>query len=83
MRGDERPARQLGVLSSHTLCTAFLTSIYVHPATLPTIGEAVECLSDTCENLSNVFLKIVDLSAELASPDSIRVDNIKEVRIPP
>ena len=55
----------------------------MHPATLPTIGEAVECLSDTCENLSNVFLKIVDLSAELASPDSIRVDNIKEVRMPP
>lgn len=49
-------------------------------ATVPTIGDAMEALDDLCENLTNALKRIADLSAELASREHIRVDNIQEVR---
>lgn len=49
-------------------------------ATVPTIGDAIEALDDLCENLTNALKRIADLSAELASREHIRVDNIQEVR---
>ena len=52
-------------------------------ATVPTIGDAIEALDDLCEDLKNALKRIADLSAELASKDHIRVDNIHEVRAPP
>ncbi|KAL1938972.1 hypothetical protein VTO73DRAFT_11125 [Trametes versicolor] len=48
-------------------------------ATVPTIGDAIEALDDLCENLTNALKRIADLSAELASREHIRVDNIQEV----
>lgn len=49
-------------------------------ATVPTIGDAIEALDGLCENLTNALKRIADLSAELASREHIRVDNIQEVR---
>ena len=49
-------------------------------ATVPTIGDAIEALDGFCRDLGQVLLRIVDLGAELASKDHIRVDNIQEVR---
>ncbi|KAI0324921.1 hypothetical protein GY45DRAFT_1331027 [Cubamyces sp. BRFM 1775] len=48
-------------------------------ATVPTIGDAIEALDDLCEGLKNALKRIADLSAELASKDHIRVDNIQEI----
>ncbi|KAI0944532.1 hypothetical protein AcW1_002214 [Taiwanofungus camphoratus] len=48
-------------------------------ATVPTVGDAIEALSNLCDDLANSLKKIVDLSAELMSKDSIRVDNIHEI----
>ncbi|KAI0351635.1 hypothetical protein OH77DRAFT_1429461 [Trametes cingulata] len=48
-------------------------------ATVPTIGDAIEALDDLCEDLTNALKRIADLSAELASRDHIRVDNIQEI----
>jgi nuclear pore complex protein Nup205 len=48
---------------------------------MPTVGDAVEALNDLCVDLTDTLKQIVDLSAELASRDHIRVDNIQEVRI--
>ncbi|KAH9922299.1 nucleoporin Nup186/Nup192/Nup205 [Epithele typhae] len=48
-------------------------------ATVPTVGDAVDFIGDMCSDLSGVLLRIADLSAELASPDAIRVDNIHDV----
>ncbi|CDO70405.1 hypothetical protein BN946_scf184999.g46 [Trametes cinnabarina] len=48
-------------------------------ATVPTIGDAIEALDDLCEDLTNALKRIADLSAELASKDHIRVDNIQEI----
>ncbi|EJF60131.1 hypothetical protein DICSQDRAFT_171358 [Dichomitus squalens LYAD-421 SS1] len=48
-------------------------------ATVPSIGDAIEALDDLCRNLAQVLMRIVDLSAELASKDHIRVDNIQEI----
>ncbi|KAI0651312.1 nucleoporin Nup186/Nup192/Nup205 [Trametes meyenii] len=46
---------------------------------VPTIGDTIEALDDLCEDLTNVLKRIADLSAELASKEHIRVDNIQEV----
>ncbi|KAI8972576.1 nucleoporin Nup186/Nup192/Nup205 [Trametes punicea] len=48
-------------------------------ATVPTIGDAIEALDDLCEDLTNALKRIADLSAELASREHIRVDNIQEI----
>lgn len=50
-------------------------------ATIPTVGDAVEALNDICDNLTDTLKQIADLSAELASRDQVRVDNIQDVRI--
>lgn len=50
-------------------------------ATVPTIGDAIEALDEFCRDLAHVLLRIVDLSAEIANKDHIRVDNIQEVRM--
>ena len=46
---------------------------------MPTIGDTIEALDGFCRDLAQVLLRIVDLSAELANKDHIRVDNIQEV----
>ncbi|KAH9856365.1 nucleoporin Nup186/Nup192/Nup205 [Lenzites betulinus] len=48
-------------------------------ATVPTIGDTIEALDDLCEDLTNALKRIADLSAELASREHIRVDNIQEI----
>ncbi|RDX43688.1 hypothetical protein OH76DRAFT_1188692 [Lentinus brumalis] len=48
-------------------------------ATVPTIGDAIEALDEFCRDLAHVLLRIVDLSAEIANKDHIRVDNIQEI----
>ncbi|KAI0830134.1 nucleoporin Nup186/Nup192/Nup205 [Trametes gibbosa] len=48
-------------------------------ATVPTIGDTIEALDDLCEDLTNALKRIAHLSAELASRDHIRVDNIQEI----
>jgi len=48
-------------------------------ATIPTVGDVVEALHDLCIDLTDTLKQIVDLSAELASRDHIRVDNIQEI----
>ena len=47
---------------------------------MPSIGDAIEALDDLCRDLAQVLMRIVDLSAELASKDHIRIDNIQDVR---
>lgn len=49
-------------------------------ATVPTVGDAITALDELCDTLTGILDKILDLSAELASHDHIRVDNIREVR---
>jgi hypothetical protein len=46
---------------------------------MPTVGDAVEALNDLCLDLTDALQQIADLSAELASRDHVRVDNIQEV----
>ncbi|KAF7966977.1 hypothetical protein HWV62_36310 [Athelia sp. TMB] len=48
-------------------------------AIIPTVGDAVEALSELCGDLSETLKQIVDLSAELAARDHVRVDNIQEI----
>ncbi|EGO28547.1 hypothetical protein SERLADRAFT_413403 [Serpula lacrymans var. lacrymans S7.9] len=48
-------------------------------ATIPTIGDALEALSNLCSDLAETLKQITDLSAELLSKDHIRVDNIQEI----
>lgn len=48
-------------------------------ATVPSIGDAIEALNDLCACLTAEFKNILDLSAELAARDSIRVDSITQV----
>ncbi|KAI0742693.1 nucleoporin Nup186/Nup192/Nup205 [Daedaleopsis nitida] len=48
-------------------------------ATVPTISNAIEAVDAFCRDLAQVLLRIVDLSAELANKDHIRVDNIQEI----
>lgn len=45
------------------------------------MGDAVEALNELCSDLSETLKQIMDLSAELAARDHIRVDNIEEVQI--
>ena len=47
---------------------------------MPTVGDAVEALNDLCVDLADTLKQIADLSAELASRDHVRIDNIEEVR---
>jgi nuclear pore complex protein Nup205 len=47
-------------------------------ATIPTVGDAIDALTELYNDLSNVLHKISDLSAELTSKEHLRVDNILE-----
>ena len=49
------------------------------PATIPTVGDAIEALNSLCDDLAATLKQIADVSAELSSRDHIRVDNIQEV----
>ncbi|KAM5532668.1 hypothetical protein V8D89_013637 [Ganoderma adspersum] len=48
-------------------------------AAVPSIGDAIEALDELSRDLAHVLRRIVDLSAELASKDHIRVDNVQEI----
>jgi nuclear pore complex protein Nup205 len=48
-------------------------------ATAPSIGDTIEALNNLCTDLATSLKKMVDISAELASRDNIRVDNDREV----
>ena len=79
---EERPTRFIGELSwGGRIGVPMLTQKRWCAATVPTIGDAIETLDEFCRDLAHVLLRIVDISAELASKDHIRVDNIEEVRI--
>ena len=62
------------------------TSFYFAPfaeqstATVPSVGDAIAALDDLCTCLTTTFKNVIDLSAELAARDSIRVDTINQVR---
>ncbi|KAJ6619045.1 nucleoporin Nup186/Nup192/Nup205 [Mycena sp. CBHHK59/15] len=47
-------------------------------ATIPTVGDALEALSELCGDLAETLKQISDLSAELASREHISVENINE-----
>ena len=49
-------------------------------ATVPSVGDAIAALNDLCTCLTTAFKNVIDLSAELAARDSIRVDSISQVR---
>ncbi|OBZ74918.1 hypothetical protein A0H81_05368, partial [Grifola frondosa] len=74
---EERSSRFMG--ESPSLLTLHPTDDRI--ATVPTVGDAIEALSELCNDLANTLKNIVDLSAELASRDHIRVDNIQEARL--
>lgn len=50
-------------------------------ATIPTVGDAIEALHDICGDLADTLKQIADITAELASRDHIRVENIEEVSL--
>ncbi|KAI0776838.1 nucleoporin Nup186/Nup192/Nup205 [Trametes elegans] len=76
---EERPARFIGKGSSRSHNWRASRADVVGVATVPTIGDAIEALDDLCEDLTNALKRIADLSAELASREHIRVDNIQEI----
>ncbi|KAF8064189.1 nucleoporin Nup186/Nup192/Nup205 [Lyophyllum atratum] len=47
--------------------------------TIPTVGDAIEALNTLCTELGQTLKQISDLGAELAAPDHIAVDNIREI----
>ncbi|EMD35026.1 hypothetical protein CERSUDRAFT_125016 [Gelatoporia subvermispora B] len=49
--------------------------------TVPTVGDAIEALSHLCDDLSDGFKRIINLSAELASRDHTRVANVEQTQI--
>lgn len=48
-------------------------------AHVPTIGDALDALDNLSSRLTVLFGQVTALSAELASEDRLRVDNIHEV----
>ena len=78
---EERPTRFIGEFSLGGRVGVPVLTQFSYTATVPTIGDAIEALDEFCRDLAHVLLRIVDISAELASKDHIRVDNIEEVRI--
>ena len=50
-------------------------------ATVPTVGDAIEALGHLCDDLSDGFKRIMNLSAELASRDPTRVAHVEQVSI--
>ena len=76
---DERPTRFIGEYQPHRPVLYERSAYWTRTATVPTIGDTIEALDGFCRDLAQVLLRIVDLSAELANKDHIRVDNIQEV----
>ncbi|KAI0042606.1 hypothetical protein FA95DRAFT_1610066 [Auriscalpium vulgare] len=48
-------------------------------ATVPTVGDAIEALLDLSVELGETFRQILDINAELAARDHIRVEDIQQI----
>jgi len=47
--------------------------------TIPTVGDALEALSELCGDLVDTLKQIADLSAELVAKDHIGVENVQDI----
>jgi len=48
-------------------------------ATVPTVGDAIEALTDFCDELMETLKQMAVLSAELDARDHVQVDDIRQV----
>jgi nuclear pore complex protein Nup205 len=48
-------------------------------ATVPTVGDAIEALTDFCDELMEMLKQMAVLAAELDARDHVQVDDIRQV----
>ncbi|TRM60040.1 nucleoporin Nup186/Nup192/Nup205 [Schizophyllum amplum] len=48
-------------------------------ASLPTLGDALQTLNELCGEVQEAFMQLRYVAAELASPETVRVDNVEEI----
>ncbi|TFK47235.1 hypothetical protein OE88DRAFT_1811406 [Heliocybe sulcata] len=51
----------------------------LYQATVPTVGDAIEALSDVYGDLSDTLDQMADIAAELANRDHIQLDHMQEI----
>jgi nuclear pore complex protein Nup205 len=74
-RNEDRAARFIGELWCY--CISHGRSFLA--ATVPTVGDTIEALTDLCDDLVETLKQITTISTELDARDHVQVEDIRQV----
>jgi nuclear pore complex protein Nup205 len=75
-RQQDRATRFIGI--NDAACGVIVLLIHLE-ATVPTVGDAIEALTDFCDELLETLKQMTAISAELEARDHVQVEDIHQV----
>lgn len=75
-RQQDRATRFIGINDSP--CGVIVLLIHLK-ATVPTVGDAIEALTDFCDELLETLNQMTAINAELEARDHVQVEDIRQV----
>lgn len=85
-RHEDRATRFIGVyFANNHAASCVIAFLILLVATVPTVGDAIESLTDFCAELLETLKQMTVINAELEARDLLQVENIHHVghTIPP
>jgi hypothetical protein len=64
---------------SHSCCLWSYCILILFEAVVPTVGDAIEALTNLCDELLETLKQMTVVSAELDARDHVQVDDIRQV----
>ena len=78
-RHEDNTSRFIGQSHAHKYTSWYISHVPLLSATVPTVGNAIEALTDLCDEIVETLKQMAALSAELDARDHVQVDNIRQV----
>lgn len=79
-RHEDKTSRFIGQTYVDNYASWHISHVPLLSATVPTVGNAIEALTDLCDDIVETLKQMAAISAELDARDHVQVDNIRQVR---
>lgn len=79
-RHEDKTSRFIGQTHVDNYASWHISHVPLLSATVPTVGNAIEALTDLCDDIVETLKQMAAISAELDARDHVQVDNIRQVR---
>ena len=79
-RHEDKTSRFIGQTHIDNYTPWHISHVPLLSATVPTVGNAIEALTDLCDDIVETLKQMAAISAELDARDHVQVENIRRVR---